>query len=206
MKQRKRFIPFWKIAAGELMSRKIDYFLSNLRHVIQISTKVLNKTPPPATSGWDVDSISVTYKYPTLHGALATQLLWKTSPHTLLFSSTALKLSGGFYQSSMASVEDIRNAQRAKGPATILAIGTATPDNCVYQSDYADYYFRVTKSDHMTDLKKKFNRICKYIYSCMHQLEHPLHTYMYNYDNALRFPCKNCQVFFKLPIYCFSVK
>ena len=188
------------------MSHKIDYFLSNLRHVIQISTKVLNKTPPPATSGWDVDSISVTYKYPTLHCALATQLLWKTSPHTLLFSSTALKLSGGFYQSSMASVEDIRNAQRAKGPATILAIGTATPDNCVYQSDYADYYFRVTKSDHMTDLKKKFNRICKYIYSCMHQLEHPLHTYMYNYDNALRFPCKNCQVFFKLPIYCFSVK
>ncbi|RVW29437.1 Chalcone synthase [Vitis vinifera] len=61
----------------------------------------------------------------------------------------------------MASVEDIRNAQRAKGPATILAIGTATPDNCVYQSDYADYYFRVTKSDHMTDLKKKFNRICE---------------------------------------------
>ncbi|RVW29440.1 Stilbene synthase 2 [Vitis vinifera] len=61
----------------------------------------------------------------------------------------------------MASVEDIRNAQRAKGPATILAIGTATPDNCVYQSDYADYYFRVTKSEHMTDLKKKFNRICE---------------------------------------------
>nr|AFM56639.1 stilbene synthase [Vitis quinquangularis] len=60
----------------------------------------------------------------------------------------------------MASVEEIRNAQRAKGPATILAIGTATPDHCVYQSDYADYYFRVTKSEHMTELKKKFNRIC----------------------------------------------
>ncbi|KAL6321334.1 hypothetical protein AAG906_016368 [Vitis piasezkii] len=60
----------------------------------------------------------------------------------------------------MASIEEIRNAQRAKGPATILAIGTATPDHCVYQSDYADYYFRVTKSEHMTELKKKFNRIC----------------------------------------------
>ncbi|KAL6311395.1 hypothetical protein AAG906_025850 [Vitis piasezkii] len=60
----------------------------------------------------------------------------------------------------MASVEEIRNAQRAKGPATILAIGTATPDHCVHQSDYADYYFRVTKSEHMTELKKKFNRIC----------------------------------------------
>ena len=68
---------------------------------------------------------------------------------------------------SMASVEEIRNAQRAKGPATILAIGTATPENCIQQSDYADYYFRVTKSEHMTELKKKFNRICKYIYSCI---------------------------------------
>ena len=65
---------------------------------------------------------------------------------------------------SMASVEEIRNTQRAKGPATVLAIGTATPENCIYQSDFADYYFRVTKSEHMTELKKKFNRICKYIY------------------------------------------
>ena len=70
----------------------------------------------------------------------------------------------------MASVEEIRNAQRAKGPATVLAIGTATPDNCLYQSDFADYYFRVTKSEHMTELKKKFNRICKYNFNilCTH--------------------------------------
>ncbi|XP_034710596.1 stilbene synthase 3-like [Vitis riparia] len=59
----------------------------------------------------------------------------------------------------MASVEEIRNAQCAKGPSTILAIGTATLENCVYQSDYADYYFRVTKSEQLTELKKKFNRI-----------------------------------------------
>ena len=64
---------------------------------------------------------------------------------------------------SMTSVEEIRNAQRAKGPATVLAIGTATPENCIHQSDYADYYFRVTKSEHMTELKKKFKRICKSI-------------------------------------------
>ena len=68
----------------------------------------------------------------------------------------------------MASVEEIRNAQRAKGPATVLAIGTATPDNCLYQSDFADYYFRVTKSEHMTELKKKFNRICKYNFNILH--------------------------------------
>nr|AFU90824.1 chalcone synthase [Epimedium sagittatum] len=60
----------------------------------------------------------------------------------------------------MVSVEEIRNAQRAKGPATVLAIGTSTPSNCVTQADYPDYYFRITKSEHMTDLKEKFKRMC----------------------------------------------
>ncbi|KAF5183532.1 Chalcone synthase [Thalictrum thalictroides] len=60
----------------------------------------------------------------------------------------------------MVSVEEIRNAQRAKGPATVLAIGTATPSNCVYQADYPDYYFRITDSEHLTDLKEKFKRMC----------------------------------------------
>jgi len=60
----------------------------------------------------------------------------------------------------MASVEDIRQAQRALGPATVLAIGTATPTNCVQQADYPDYYFRITKSEHLTDLKEKFKRMC----------------------------------------------
>ncbi|KAI3798900.1 hypothetical protein L1987_34184 [Smallanthus sonchifolius] len=55
----------------------------------------------------------------------------------------------------------IREAQRAQGPATILAIGTATPSNCVYQADYPDYYFRITKSEHMVDLKQKFKRMCE---------------------------------------------
>ncbi|KAK9678067.1 hypothetical protein RND81_11G186200 [Saponaria officinalis] len=58
------------------------------------------------------------------------------------------------------SIDEIRKAQRADGPATILAIGTATPPNCVYQADYPDFYFRVTKSEHMTDLKEKFKRMC----------------------------------------------
>lgn len=63
----------------------------------------------------------------------------------------------------MASSEKIQEAQRAHGPATILAIGTANPPNCVHQDDYPDYYFRVTKSKHMTELKDKFRRICKYL-------------------------------------------
>jgi chalcone synthase len=63
----------------------------------------------------------------------------------------------------MVSVDEIRKAQRADGPATILAIGTANPSNCIEQSTYADYYFRVTNSEHKVELKEKFKRMCKYI-------------------------------------------
>lgn len=73
----------------------------------------------------------------------------------------------------MATVAEIHKAQRAEGPATVLAIGTATPSNCVLQSEYPDFYFRITNSEHKTELKEKFRRMCKiYIYliifPCMH--------------------------------------
>uniref|UniRef100_A0ACD6ABH3 Uncharacterized protein n=1 Tax=Avena sativa TaxID=4498 RepID=A0ACD6ABH3_AVESA len=55
----------------------------------------------------------------------------------------------------------MRQAQRANGPASILAIGTANPANCVRQEEYADYYFRVTHTEHLTKLKSKLNRICQ---------------------------------------------
>ncbi|WCJ24220.1 Chalcone synthase [Euphorbia peplus] len=61
----------------------------------------------------------------------------------------------------MVSVDEVRKAQRAQGPATILAIGTATPVNYVDQDTYPDYYFRITNSEHMTELKEKFKRICE---------------------------------------------
>jgi hypothetical protein len=32
----------------------------------------------------------------------------------------------------------------------------------VHQADYPDYYFRITKSEHMTELKEKFKRRCEY--------------------------------------------
>jgi hypothetical protein len=62
----------------------------------------------------------------------------------------------------MVSVSEIRKAQRAEGPATILAIGTANPANCVEQSTYPDFYFKITNSEHKTELKEKFQRMCKY--------------------------------------------
>nr|ARI70436.1 chalcone synthase [Clivia miniata] len=61
----------------------------------------------------------------------------------------------------MVSIDEIRKAQRAEGPATILAIGTANPLNCIEQSAYPDYYFRVTNSEHMIELKQKFKRMCE---------------------------------------------
>ncbi|KAG8481105.1 hypothetical protein CXB51_025861 [Gossypium anomalum] len=61
----------------------------------------------------------------------------------------------------MVTVEEVRKAQRAQGPATVLAIGTSTPPNCVDQSTYPDYYFRITNSEHKTELKEKFKRMCE---------------------------------------------
>ncbi|KAE8673840.1 Chalcone synthase [Hibiscus syriacus] len=61
----------------------------------------------------------------------------------------------------MVTVEEVHKAQRAEGPATVLAIGTSTPPNCVDQSSYPDYYFRITNSEHKTELKEKFERMCE---------------------------------------------
>ncbi|OMO55636.1 hypothetical protein CCACVL1_27144 [Corchorus capsularis] len=47
------------------------------------------------------------------------------------------------------------------GVATILAIGTANPPDCFCQSEYPDFYFQLTNSQHMTQLKQKFQRICE---------------------------------------------
>ncbi|WOL12605.1 hypothetical protein Cni_G21372 [Canna indica] len=57
-------------------------------------------------------------------------------------------------------LNEIRQSQRAEGPATVLAIGTATPSNVLLQADYPDYYFRITNSNHLTELKEKFQRMC----------------------------------------------
>ncbi|XP_055821725.1 chalcone synthase J-like [Solanum dulcamara] len=57
-------------------------------------------------------------------------------------------------------VDEIRRAQRSMRPATVFAIGTANPSNCYDQSTYADYFFRVTNSEHKIELKEKFKRMC----------------------------------------------
>uniref|UniRef100_A0ACD6AK34 Uncharacterized protein n=2 Tax=Avena sativa TaxID=4498 RepID=A0ACD6AK34_AVESA len=59
------------------------------------------------------------------------------------------------------TVHEIRRSQRADGPAAILAIGTANPPNCVSQEEYPDLYFRVSKTQHLTELKQKFKAMCE---------------------------------------------
>nr|Q9FSC2.1 RecName: Full=Probable acridone synthase 3; AltName: Full=Acridone synthase III [Ruta graveolens]CAC14056.2 putative acridone synthase [Ruta graveolens] len=61
----------------------------------------------------------------------------------------------------MESLKEMRKAQMSEGPAAILAIGTANPDNVYMQADYPDYYFKMTKSEHMTELKDKFRTLCE---------------------------------------------
>ncbi|XP_030936413.1 chalcone synthase 4-like [Quercus lobata] len=61
----------------------------------------------------------------------------------------------------MALVGNLREAQSAKGPTTILAIAIVNSENIVYQKDYLDFYFRVTKSEHKISLKEKLKGICE---------------------------------------------
>ncbi|PKA53998.1 Bibenzyl synthase [Apostasia shenzhenica] len=53
------------------------------------------------------------------------------------------------------------SSRAADGLAAILAIGRANPPNSMDQSSYPEFYFRVMDSDHLVDLKKKFQRICE---------------------------------------------
>ncbi|KAK7840735.1 chalcone synthase 1 [Quercus suber] len=61
----------------------------------------------------------------------------------------------------MALVKNLREAQRAKGPTTILAIATVNLENIVYQKDYPHFYIYVTKSKQKIGLKEKLKRICE---------------------------------------------
>ncbi|XP_021281858.1 chalcone synthase-like [Herrania umbratica] len=61
----------------------------------------------------------------------------------------------------MAFPENLGRRKPAQRLATILSIGKATPAHCISQTDYLDYYFRVTKNKHMTQLKEKFKHICE---------------------------------------------
>ncbi|KAL8158392.1 chalcone synthase 9-like [Apium graveolens] len=61
----------------------------------------------------------------------------------------------------MVTVNEFRKTQRAEGPATVLAIGTATPPNCLDQSTLPDIYFHVTNTEDKTGLMKEiFKRMC----------------------------------------------
>eukprot|EP00249_Psilotum_nudum_P022509 c28544_g1_i1 orf=271-1461(+) len=59
-----------------------------------------------------------------------------------------------------APASRVRRNQKAHGPASVLAIGTANPPNVFDQETYPDFYFNVTNNAHKTELKAKFGRMC----------------------------------------------
>lgn len=66
----------------------------------------------------------------------------------------------GSHVASASAVRKIRQGQRAEGPASVLSIGTANPAMCVGQSDYADFYCRITKCEHDAAVKAKLKKLC----------------------------------------------
>ncbi|RLM52738.1 hypothetical protein C2845_PMPSC048694 [Panicum miliaceum] len=63
-----------------------------------------------------------------------------------------------------AEVEPEAEAPRTTPGANLeedsVPIGMANPANCIQQDEFTDWYFRVTKSDHLTKLKAKMKKIC----------------------------------------------
>ncbi|CAN6338145.1 unnamed protein product [Urochloa humidicola] len=50
---------------------------------------------------------------------------------------------------------------RGYGLATIMGIGKAVPNHVLEQKTFPDYYFDISNSNHMVDLKAKFAKICE---------------------------------------------
>ncbi|KAJ1267716.1 hypothetical protein BS78_07G078700 [Paspalum vaginatum] len=62
---------------------------------------------------------------------------------------------------SLGNTEEAGIQVMRRAAASILSIGTANPSNVVVQSEFPDFYFRVTNSEHKQALKDKFRRICE---------------------------------------------
>ncbi|CAD6257204.1 unnamed protein product [Miscanthus lutarioriparius] len=52
-------------------------------------------------------------------------------------------------------------SRREGGNATILGVGKAVPLHEFQQNSFSDYYFEISRSNHMVDLKAKFANICE---------------------------------------------
>ena len=60
-----------------------------------------------------------------------------------------------------------RSTQQPQGLATVLAIGTATPANIMTQDEAPDLIFKATNTQHLTNLKMKFTKICESSFSSL---------------------------------------
>ena len=67
----------------------------------------------------------------------------------------------------MGSLNAGMENDRACGLATIMGIGKAVPEHVVPQKSFPDFYFEISNSNHMVELKTKFAKICKWKHACM---------------------------------------
>ena len=79
-------------------------------------------------------------------------------------NGSKVTLAGDNSKQMLRTNDDDQSVKTTNCFATILAIGTANPSNAVYQTDFPDFYFRATNSEHMTDLKANFKRICMFLF------------------------------------------
>lgn len=82
-------------------------------------------------------------------------------------------------------MEHAKNTQGLEGPATVLAIGTATPPNTFIQTEVPDVLFKLANIDHLTELKMKFTRICKQFFILMFNISLKIY---------IRYDCTCCWI------------
>lgn len=77
----------------------------------------------------------------------------------------------------MVSIGETRKAERADGPATVMAIGTANPPNCVDQSTYT----LITTSESPTTSTRLSSRRNSRSFVCLFSFFHFLPTSTYGF-------------------------
>ena len=70
----------------------------------------------------------------------------------------------------MGSLNAGMGNDRACGLATIMGICKTVPEHVVPQKSFPDFYFDISNSNHMVELKAKFAKICKWKHACMHAI------------------------------------
>ena len=87
----------------------------------------------------------------------------------------------------MGSLNAGMGNDRACGLATIMGIGKAVPEHVVPWKSFPDFYFEISNSNHMVELKAKFAKICKWKHACMHACDLYYMLYVSILEKSIKF-------------------